>query len=258
MGWLLAGIGALVGIVSHDKKYKQAQAQADDQIAEYERQREQKLETLDLQFDIAAEEANKKADRSDDQMNLAELFTAENFNNQFDALRLGQEADALGWNVQAMQNASQEGNELSNMAASGARSSSMETAVDLEASVNAQTLQLQEDQQRAQEQIGLSNLFGNLAENTANIQNTRTDAMDLRNSYLEGGNQWKLYQNNRNNLNADYDAAIKSINKDKKRAKDNYFSGMLSSMFGGATTGYKVGSQASNYISNWGNLGGKE
>lgn len=260
-GLIIAGIGALIGgaagLISTNQEFDKAKSDAQRQIDEIERQKQQALDTMDLEFDIAADEANKKADRQDQGLTLSEMFTADNLNNQFDQLRLKQENDALGWNVQAMQNDMQKGNELSNMAASGARSSSMETAVDLEASVNSQILQQQEDMERAGNNLQLGNLFGNLNEATNNIQLGRNDAMDLRKSYDEGGNNWKLYQNNRNNVLDNAAANVKSIRDEVKYAEDNLWKTRLVNMFNGGSTGFKFGSNVYDYGKNWGNLGGK-
>ena len=259
MGWILgaigAAIGAVTGIWSNTQEYERAQDQAEKQIKDLERQKQQKLATMDLEFNIAKDEAQKKADRQDKALTLNELFTSDSLNNQFDQLRLKQEQNALDWNMQAMQGGMNEGQELSAMAASGTRNSSMATAVELESAVNEMQLQNREDLERAGTNIQLANLFGSAEEAKNNIGLGREDAMDLRNSFNEGGNNWKIYDNNRNNMQQDYAAAIGNIRDDMQYAQDNKWKSDLVAMFGGGTAGFNFGANAGDYVSKWKNLG---
>ena len=100
-------IGGAANVSSYLDNYNNAMEDAKDQIAEYERRRKEQLDRLNLNFEVAADEANKKADRQDERSTLTEMFTSENFNNQYDALKLQQKGQALAWNEQAIQDRSQ-------------------------------------------------------------------------------------------------------------------------------------------------------
>lgn len=255
MGWftgLMTLVGAGASLFGYAKDVQNKNDEYNRLIAEQERQKAQRLKDLDLEFDIATKEAKKNADRQDKGLTLNEMFTSEGLNGQFDALRLGQEGNALQWNIQAMQNDQQTGQELSQMAASGTRSSSMADAVDLEASVNSQALQLQEDQTRAQNRIQLASLFGNLGEAVNNIGLGREDAMDLRTSYDEGGNNWQLYQNERQNTVDNYNYNIGELQRGKRDLQKNAWKGALTSLFGGASSGFQVGAGLQDFSKKWG------
>ena len=248
-------IGGMLNADKANKEYNKAMEDAQYQQDELERKRQQQLEKLNLQYEIAEGQANKNADKQDRRTTLSELFTSEDFNNNMEALTLQQEGQARQWNNEAMAMGQQEADALSNMAASGTRSSSMAQAVDLQASVNAANLQYEEDMGRAQSKIGLTNLFGNLNQNIGAIQENRTDALDLRKNYREGGDAWRLHQNDLKIVNEDTDAAIAGIERDKEFARQNRNSRLWSAFFGGAAGGFNFGANLKDFGSKWTNLG---
>lgn len=253
LGAMLIG-GTIKGfsrLGQYNDEYKQYMEDTQDQIEEYNRQLEQKEKDLDLNFQINTDEANKKADKSDAQSTLNEGYTADKFNNELDQIKANQEGETLAFNQQAMQNGQATGDALSDMAASGTRGSSLETAVDLQAALNEQQLQAQEDQARAGDNIQLANLFGNFNQSVNQIQTDRIDALDLRKSFMEGGNQWKLYQNDKTNLHNDYAAAINSIEKERKRARDNYGRNAGHAFFGGFSSGMQTGAKVVEFGKKW-------
>lgn len=244
-------VGAGANLFGYARDVQKANDEYGRQIAEQERLKAQQLKDLDLEFEIASNKAKKNADRQDKGLTLEEMFTSDGLNGQFDALRLGQEGNVLDWNIQAMQNDQQKGQELSAMAASGTRSSSMADAVEMEASVNSQALQLQEDQTRAQNKIQLANLFGNLGEAVNSISLGREDAMDLRTSYDEGGDNWRLYQNERQNTIDNFNSNINQLQRGQRDLNKNAWKGGLKALFGGASSGFQVGAGLQDFASKW-------
>lgn len=181
-----------------------------------EEERDAKLELMDLEYNEAKKQALKSADRNDYMSDNNERTVNFETGAAFDRLGLQQVADAYSFNNAAIQNSSQTGNELSQMAASGTRTSSMNTAVDLQSAQNEAQLQLAEDQTRAGEEQTLFSILNAYGQNAFQIQNNRTDANELRHSYDEGGynntyykKQRSLQENAYNNQIADIDKAIK-------------------------------------------------
>lgn len=223
-------INAISGVSSRREARKRLRAQRDEALG-----------LMDLNYDIAEKNANKNADRQDAQSDLNEKFIANNANNQLDALRNAQETEAFSFNQQAMQNSAQEGNSLSSMAASGTRGGSMNTAVELQSSLNSQQLQLAENSTRAQDENSLFNILNNFQNDAFKLQNDRTDAQDLRDAYVEGtGDQWKLYNANRNKVANEYNNAIKD--------NESNFWTVVGDFFGGAQKGYDVGAAVSGFM----------
>lgn len=249
---LIGGIlGGVSKISKYNDEYNQYMEDTQYEIDEYNRKLEQELNTLDLNYEVNKDEANKKADKEDAQSTLNEGYTTENFNNGLDQIQANQNAETLSFNQQAMQAGSSKGDALSTMAASGTRSSSMEAAVDMQAALNEQQLQAAEDQARASDNIQLANLFNNLNQSVNQIQTARTDALDLRKSYEEGGNQYKLWQNQRTVTTDNINAAINNIERERKLARDNYGKNAGRAFFGGVSSGMQTGANVSNFIKNW-------
>lgn len=254
-----AGIGAAIGFGIGVGTYLYNQGELDKELTRYIRRYQEemkaKLELMDLNFEINKKDALKNADNSDIQTTMQEGLVSEDFNNNLDALRLGQESDALGWNMQAIQNEMSEGDALSSMAISGTRGSSMNDAVEMQSSLNSQQLQLQEDTQRKGQDIQLASLLNNLANNTFNMQMSRNNAMDLRMAYDDGsvygkaGDQYNLYTKNR----ALQEKAYLDQIDDLKRQRDdtrNWWKNTLGAIgagFTGATTGANVGGKVDQF-----------
>ncbi len=241
-----AALGLLGGIFGNSRKKKAAE----EAKRRAEEQKKRDLELMDLQFDIAEKEANKNADIQDSQTDMGENTSSESVNNALDLLRLGQEQDVFNWNLQAAGNDRAEGEALSAMAASGVRSgSSAGEAVDLESAVNVFQLQLEQDAAREQGDIQAAGILNDLAASRFNLQLGRNAANDLRDSFAVGGDQYNLYQKQRANREAGYNAQIEAYQSEIDTLNDpwyNLFSGM-SSMFGGAVQGYSTGLSLSQF-----------
>lgn len=178
-------------------------------------QKEADLSLLDLQFDIDQKNALHEADKLDTTTNFKENDLSNSFNTELDNLINQQEAEAFGWNVQAMQNGVQTGSELANLANSGIRSgSSLSNAVEMESAVNSAQLQLQEDSARKSESNMLGNLFNGLGSGQFDIWNNRDNADYTRSSWNEGGDQWNLYQKRRANTELTYDQKLAQLDYD--------------------------------------------
>ena len=153
---------------------------------------------------------------TDKTADITETGLSNDFNTVIDNMYLGQASDAIEWNNASMQIASQTGTSYAGLAASGVRAgSSLSDAVLMESATNEAQLQFAQDAKRRSDDNNLASVLNNLAGQKYNIyQNrvgadiTRDDAQYLRNSYLEGGHNWNLYQNNKAQLNLKYDYEI--------------------------------------------------
>lgn len=176
------------------------------------KEKQAKLDLMDLEFKESKKAANKNADRSDQLSDMNEGTVSNQHNNAIEQLSLQQIADAYSFNYMAENSAAQTGNALSSQAASGTRNSSVMDAVELQAGQSAQQLQLSEDQQRAGYDSNLNGILSALAQNRFQIQNNRTDAIDLRTSYEAGGSQYEIFQKQRQLQSDAYDNLIEDIN----------------------------------------------
>lgn len=219
----------VMGIASAINGAQTRKAQRKELAAE----RDRNLALLDLQFNIARDEANKSADKSDWKSTMNEGYIAANANNQLDQLSASMEQQGLQFNNEAIAAGAQKGNSLARSAASGTRNSSMNTAIDLESAVNAAQLQAEENAAAASNRYNLNNILSQYNNDVFKLQSDRTDAYDLRHSYDIGGNNWNLYAMNRANTEAGYDNQIKKL-------KTNAMS-ILSDFGGGASSGYSMG-----------------
>ena len=202
-------INAIGGIFSDND-------QNDAYKKEIERRKEEqtnKLDLMNLEFKDAEDKANRDADRSDAISTMGEKTSAADANAQINAQNLQRIADAYQWNYQAQNIGQNKGAALANTAASGVRTSSVNNAIQMDADMGEQQLQLMEDQARAGYDYNLDGILNALAENNFQIQMNRTDAYDLRAAYMPGGSerekfdlqykmQDKAYQDNIDDLQA--------------------------------------------------------
>lgn len=202
--------------------------------------RDRQLELMDLDFEHKKDEANKNADASDRRSDFNEDFTADAANSQFDMLAAGQEEEALAFNMEAMQAGSQRGSGLAQLAASGTRDSSVATAIDLESAVNEAQLQAKEDYSRASTDYNINNILRSFNNDVFTLQENRTNAMDLRNSFKDGGYNQRTYALNREGLQKQYNRQIDDL-------KDSW-SNTFNEFFGGAQQGYALGSGIENFM----------
>lgn len=205
--------------------------------------RDNLLAQMDLTYEQKKEEANKNADASDRRSDFNEDFIADNANSQFDMLAASQEQEGLAFNMEAMQAGSQRGSGLAQLAASGTRNSSVAKAIDLESAVNAAQLQAKEDYSRASADYNINNILKSFNNDVFTLQENRTNAKDLRNSYKDGGYNQQLYALNRDQLERDYNNQIDDL-------EDSFWT-TLTEFFSGAQQGYSIGSGIENFTQDY-------
>lgn len=235
---------------------------------EEEKKRQEKLYTLQLEeakldYEKAqkeakrnAEKANLQADLTDKAQDISEHTISNDINTAIDNLYLSQASDAYEWNQQAMASGASEGASYTGLAASGIRAgSSLSDAVEMQAATNSELLQFAQDSKRRSDNNNLGSVLNQLAGNEFNImQNrigadeTRKDALDLVNSYLEGGTNYNIYQNQLKQMETQHTYNLDKLNKEiKKNSPDSFewWMGAGASLFGmtsqGFSTGYNLG-----------------
>lgn len=244
----IAGIKGIAGATSgasQDKKQKEAYER------ELERTQDKKrdaLNLLDINYQQAEENALRSADRSDKQSNMAEKATTQSANSNINALSLQSIADAYSFNNASQSAAAGKGNSLAGMAASGTRTSSLGSAVDMAGQQAQDQLQLQEDMSRIQSDANVNNSLAALGQNVFQIGMNRDDAENLRQSFSHGdydriesdgtlwgaitaglgnivnqtkgkasayagaGSEYRKYMLNRNRAEKDYNDSISDLN----------------------------------------------
>lgn len=245
MGWFkLAAMffgatikGATTGIGLEKKKNELRQA-----IEREERIKQENLDLMDANFELKQKEANKNADRADQQSDFNENLVSEDTNNQIDALQLKQAQELADFNNMFVQIGAQEGNELASMSTNGTRTGgSLAQAVDMQKASSTSQLQLTEDSTRQSDKIQLANILNGLAQNVNGIQNDRTGAYDLREAFKEGGDQWNIYKMERDKMENAYNDNINDMKSSIKDIDQNRFSYIMQGIFGGATQGLSTG-----------------
>lgn len=251
-----------------------AKVQYEDQIAlmnlKFEEAKEEANKTADS-YDRKAEQLDKEANIKDKQTTLDEQYVSNSFNNQFKQLQAEQIGNAFEWNQQAMAIGQNEGNELSRAAASGTRAGgSMSQATELQTDILNKEFQNAQNLTRLNNELKTYNLFNTLNKNVNDIQGSRydadfmrdnagfyrADALDLRNSYLEGGIKYNIFQQEKKNAKDRFEAAIDDLNKDINTIQDNGYRIRrgLSNFFGGFNEGLRTGREWENVFQNaWGN-----
>lgn len=167
----------------------------------------QDVKNTTLNFETNKKEAYHNAAVSDQKETFNEWLYSNELNSQLNILNQNQKLMANNYNQASIGIGQNTGNALSAAAASGTRTSSMNTAIDLENAANFQQLQLSQDADRA----GLANSYQSLtlqgAARNFNIQQTRDANNYLRASYVEGGSNYNLYKNALADLQSNYDLA---------------------------------------------------
>ena len=268
---LAAGVG---GAIAQNQKNKDAKKQAEQQKEYNQKMYELNKERAETEFKAAKQEADRQHDEmlqqaslAEQQVNITEKTLSSDFNAAIDNLYFAQEGDAQSWNLQALQNASSEGTAYANIAASGVRAgSSLSDAVQLESAINEGQLQFSQDSKRNSINNSFVNVLNELAGHKANITSDRaailrqrTNAAQLSASYLEGGTNYNLYQNqlkqlettsNYNNTALNY--TIEQYSGDNARLK--VATAALSQGAAGFQTGYSLGQsiyQSAGYRNNY-------
>lgn len=265
-GALIAGIvvaaaaatAGVVGSIIDDKRARESAARQKEYIEEMYKinkaRAKEEFEAAKEQAERNAARTEQQADLTDESLNVTEQGLSGDFNSAIDQLYLSEEADAMNWNLQSMQAGSAEGSAYSNLAASGVRAgSSLSDAVLMESATNSSQLQFSQDVKRRSDDNNLASVLNNLAGNKWNIQQNRIgadimreDADYLRKSYLEGGHNWNLYQNQLKSLKTttNYQATELDYEYDYHSGWNAFANSMIAFHTMGAkgfSTGYNIG-----------------
>ncbi|MBO7733344.1 MAG: hypothetical protein J6S67_12340 [Methanobrevibacter sp.] len=258
----VAGTAAIIGAAQNDETARRNAAQDESYIEDmYEINKEKADEEYAAakeQAERNAEEAERQADLLDESLTVAEGGLANDFNAAIDDLYLSQQADTYSWNAAAMQSGSNEGAAYSQLASSGVRAgSSLSDAIEMEAAVNENQLQFAQDSKRQSDTNNLNSVLNNLAQNRFSIQQqrisadyARNDANYLRNSYLEGGHNYNLYQNQLKQLETttDYNATKAKYEYEQHSGWNAFWNGVVA--FGtGSAKGFQTGYNTYSNIS---------
>lgn len=259
----VAGTAALIGSKLDDQREaqrlgRQKQYIEDNYLLNKKRAEEEFAQAKE-QAERNAAQAEKQADLTDQSLDIAEESLSQDFNATIDDLYLNEMADTQNWNMSAMQAGSSEGAAYSNLAASGVRAgSSLSDAVLMESAVNENQLQFAQDAKRRSNENQLSSVLNNLAGNRFNIQQNRIgadiqrdDAAYLRNSYLEGGHNYNLYQNQLDQmaLNKGYQYQEANFEQKQHTGINSFMNGLTAFLSGGAK-GFQTGYNFSNTVYN--------
>ena len=282
IGLIVAGVGAFAsGIGSlFDSKKKRKEAEAAK--AYQEEQYNLKKEAAELEFKEAqrqanrnAQKANLQADLADKSLDIGERTLSNDINTAIDNLYLSQASDTWEWNQQAMSAGQSEGSAYASIAASGVRAgSSLTDAVEMQAATNSELLQFSQDSKRRSDNNNLGSVLNQLAGNEFNIMEnrigadeTRKDALDLVNSYLEGGANYNLYQNQLEQMKSTNEYNLSQLNKEIKNNRwdsPDYWLRFGTSLLSGGMSGFQTGyglagtfNNASGYNTNLNGKGGK-
>ena len=234
MFWTSLAIGAVAGLISGGINAGLNNSQIDDDIAYLEAQMDEidakkkdivalrkeagnkyqeDIDYLELQYNIQKDEDLKTANRQDAQTTRDEATASLQANQALGELGAQQRADAMALNNQRMSNDAQTGAALSSMAASGARTSSMGDAVDMNAQVNQDAYNLTKEQQRMLQSYQLNSTLLGISNANAGIQDARNAANDIRGRYEKDGSAYRLLRAQSNNRFQDYSRSMAALNR---------------------------------------------
>lgn len=251
---LLGGIAGAAGSAQADDRAYQA---ADDQQKYLEnlyglqkKAAEEQYKEAQRQAEKNAKEAQLQADLTDKGQDITEAGTSFDINNMIDSLYLQQTQDAMQWNAAALQAGSSKGNALANIAGSGIRSgSSLSDAVLMESATNSVQLQFTQDATRRGQENSLASVLNGLAGTKLDIMGnrigadvTRQNALELVNSYAEGGYNYNLYQNQKKQAEETYNYKNGLLKKEKDEHSGwNKFWNGVQSFLGMGAKGFQTG-----------------
>lgn len=264
-------LGGLFGVVDDYTQIQEAKREKTHTEEQITNNAQDQLDLLNLNFELDKKNAIKESEKLtlqadvqaeqnrllEKQTNLAEKNAGLDFNQNIDLMQLQADSDIFGFNTAAIQGGQSTGNALANTAASGIRAgSSLSDAIDMEAALNSQQLQLAENQTNAQMDINLNSLLNNLqnqrfgiANNRANIllnakeiSSIRNEASYWANAYNEGGDYYKINQQKIKNIENGRDRQLGDLQfkYDEFTREDNRIKRVLKDTFniGGAFNNY--------------------
>ena len=253
--------GAMTGITDYffGKKKKNDALEAEKKRLKAQLARN--LELMDAEWELDVKQANKTANRADSENTLSEAVTGHETNAALASLGMQQEQAALGYNTAAIGSGTQTGASLDAIAQGGTRGSSALQGVAMSEDLERDRLQAQEDADRFGGEFTLQSAVNSMMLSAQNMQERRTDAREMRESYAVGGDAYNMYQKQRANYEADARAQIDALSEqqdywdlsDWKSPMTIFEHGteLLSSAFHGANSGYQLGSGIANYASKW-------
>lgn len=202
---------------------------------------DRQLKIMDLEWAATQQNAFDKADRENRNATVNEKILGIDANAGIGNISSTQEQQALQYN-NALQNiGANEGSANASLAQSGTRNSSALNAVEMQTENNLNTLQSQEDMDRANNDYNLARAMGNIENGVNSLQDVRTDALNMRKEYSSGGAQEQIYKLQRENLAA-------------KKMDDSFWGktlGAISSFFGGVAGGMQTGAQVADFGKNY-------
>lgn len=260
-GVISAVVGGIAGMASSIFGDKQAREQLGSERAYIEEMYEINKARAEEEFEAAKEQAKRnaaqseiQADLADKSLDISEQSLSNDFNAAVDNIYLGQEADTYTWNDAAMQSGKSTGASYASIAGSGVRAgSSLSDAVLMESAVNENQMQFSQDAKRRSDNNNLGSVLNSLAGNRFGIQQNRigadilrSDAAYLRNSYLEGGHNYNLYQNQLESLktSANYNVSNVNYQIEQHSGWNSFWNAFIKLNTGGAqgfSTGYNIG-----------------
>lgn len=252
VGGVLALVGGAISIYSGWKKSKEQQAELQRQKQQEQERTDRQLAIMDAEYDVAKKNANKNADRADSDATLGEDTLSHAYTNAIRDLSVTQEGYGLQNQQQQIASGMQTADAETMLAQSGIRSGSSGTdAIAQQEDMNARSMEYTQKAQNRQSEATLWNAYDTLDNGLDDLQNTRTDAKDLRDSYNPGGDQYNLYQLNRDNVVQGGNATAANYDVGIKNAKYGVWDAVTDG-FSGARTGYSVGTSVSSFATNWG------
>ncbi len=204
-------------------------------------------------FNIAKAEANEQAKRADLQTTQQEGYISADYNNYLQQMGIGMQQTNQAINAGMMQNGQNAGSSLANTATAGIRgNSSVMGAVGRQAAYQDKQLAQNITAQNEANNLQLQSAIRSMNQSRDAISDARYNANYLRKSYLEGGSQYKLQQNNLNALQSQYNQQLTNINRQIAN-----LSGDESSTYYDAITGQNVTLTNTDYRLSLDNLSDK-
>ena len=254
IGLAAGAASGLWGSLIDDKNAREAAAR---QKAQVEAMYKLAVDEANQKFEAAKEQANKNADRQEQQaeltdksLDVTEKGLSNDFNAAIDQMYLSQTSDTMNWNATKMQQGSAEGASYANLASSGVRAgSSLSDAVLMESAVNASQLQFSQNAKRRSDDNNLAGNKWNIQQNRIGADIMRDDAAYLRASYEEGGRNYNLYQNQLEQLKKTM--KYQTTELDYEYAKHSDWNSFMNSQIAMLSLGSKGFSTGYNFGDTW-------
>lgn len=266
LGIALAAVGGITGAWDALRDADRTDDELKEKQKDIQEEYELNKKILDDNFQKSKDEAEnraegvrREADINDKGLNLSERSLSQTTNTGISDLQNQQKQDALDWNIYAINAGKEKGGALAQLGTNGTRAgSSLSDAVELDAALNSQQLQTQQDNKRAGYDNFLGNLLMNYTQGNFSIyqgrQNNiyqRGQADRLEGMYQEGGAEWNSYQLQLDKLKLESDNAWNQLDRARhNNAKDKWWN-FASSLLTGGKAGWSTGTDIGNYLDNY-------